>query len=78
MTFIPYDDRDGWIWMDGTFVPWREAKVHVLTHGLHYGSSVFEGERAYEGKIFESLRHTQRLFRSAEIFDKLFLMPHIN
>jgi branched-chain amino acid aminotransferase len=67
MTFIPYDDRDGWIWMDGSFVPWRDAKVHVLTHGLHYGSSVFEGERAYEGSIFESLRHTNRLFRSADI-----------
>jgi branched-chain amino acid aminotransferase len=53
--------------MDGSFVPWRDAKVHVLTHGLHYGSSVFEGERAYNGKIFESLRHTERLFRSAEI-----------
>jgi branched-chain amino acid aminotransferase len=65
--FIPYDDRDGWIWMDGSFVPWREAKVHVLTHGLHYGSCVFEGERAYEGTIFESRRHTERLFRSAEI-----------
>jgi branched-chain amino acid aminotransferase len=67
MTFIPYDDRDGWIWMDGTFVPWREAKVHVLTHGLHYGSCVFEGERAYGGKVFESQRHTERLFRSANI-----------
>ena len=67
MDFIPYDDRDGWIWMDGSFVPWREAKIHVLTHGLHYGSSVFEGERAYNGKIFESRRHTERLMRSAEI-----------
>ncbi|GIU67499.1 branched-chain amino acid aminotransferase [Candidatus Phycosocius spiralis] len=53
--------------MDGTFLPWREAKVHVLTHGLHYGSSVFEGERAYQGHIFESKRHTRRLFNSASI-----------
>lgn len=67
MDFVPYDDRDGWIWMDGHFVPWREAKVHILTHGLHYGSCVFEGERAYNGKIFESRRHTERLMRSAEI-----------
>lgn len=67
MSFIPYDDRDGWIWMDGSFVPWREAKVHVLTHGLHYGSCVFEGERAYNGKIFESVLHTKRLMKSAEI-----------
>jgi branched-chain amino acid aminotransferase len=63
----PFHDRDGWIWFDGSFVPWRDAQVHVLTHGLHYGSSVFEGERAYGGKIFESAKHTQRLMRSAEI-----------
>lgn len=67
MDFIPYDDRDGWIWMDGSFVPWREAKVHVLTHGLHYGSCVFEGERAYNGNIFESRKHSERLMRSAQI-----------
>ena len=47
-----YDDRDGWIWFDGKLVPWREASVHVLTHGLHYASSVFEGQRAYDGTIF--------------------------
>jgi branched-chain amino acid aminotransferase len=47
MTIIPFDQRDGWIWFNGEIVPWKEAKVHVLTHGLHYGSSVFEGERAY-------------------------------
>lgn len=62
-----YDDRDGWIWMDGSFVPWREAKVHVLTHGLHYGSSVFEGERAYGGTIFESRAHSKRLEASANL-----------
>lgn len=67
MDFVPFDDRDGWIWMDGHFVPWRDAKVHLLTHGLHYGSCVFEGERAYNGKVFESRRHSERLMRSAEI-----------
>ena len=56
-----YDDRDGVIWMDGDFVPWREAKVHVLTHALHYASSVFEGERAYGGAIFKSREHSERL-----------------
>ena len=61
-----YDDRDGWIWMDGAFTPWREAKVHVLTHALHYASSVFEGERAYGGVIFRSTDHTKRLKASAE------------
>jgi branched-chain amino acid aminotransferase len=65
----PYDDRDGVIWMDGTLVPWRDAKVHILTHALHYGSSVFEGERAYGGKIFESKRHSERLIQSANYLD---------
>ena len=69
MALIPYDDRDGFIWFDGDFVPWREAKVHVLTHGLHYASAVFEGERMYGGEIFELRDHTERLFRSAEILD---------
>ena len=69
MTIIPFDDRDGWIWMDGHFVPWRDAKVHVLTHGLHYGSCVFEGERLYNGKIFKLTEHTRRRFRSAEILE---------
>jgi len=64
---LPYDDRDGHIWMDGHFVAWRDAKLHVLSHGLHYGSSVFEGERAYGGEIFESRRHSERLFASAEM-----------
>ncbi|MBV8593217.1 MAG: branched-chain amino acid aminotransferase, partial [Caulobacteraceae bacterium] len=66
---IPFDDRDGWIWMDGAFTPWREAKVHVLTHGLHYASAVFEGERMYGGEIFKLTEHTRRLIRSAEILD---------
>jgi branched-chain amino acid aminotransferase len=61
---IPYDDRDGWIWLNGEMVPWREAKVHVLTHGLHYGSCVFEGERAYGGKVFKLTEHSQRLVDS--------------
>ena len=65
MSGAAYDDRDGWIWMDGTFRPWREAKVHVLTHALHYASSVFEGERAYDGVIFESRKHSERLAASA-------------
>lgn len=67
MAFIPYDDRDGFIWMDGHFVPWRDSKVHVLTHGMHYASMVFEGERAYSGEIYRSLHHSQRLEKSAEI-----------
>ena len=54
---IPYHDRDGLIWMDGVLVPWRDAKVHVLTHALHYASAVFEGERAYEGEIFKLTEH---------------------
>jgi branched-chain amino acid aminotransferase len=69
MALIPYDDRDGWIWMDGDFTPWRDAKVHVLTHGLHYASAVFEGERMYGGVIFKLAEHTARLFDSAAILD---------
>jgi branched-chain amino acid aminotransferase len=69
MSLVPFDDRDGWIWLDGQFVPWREAKVHVLTHGLHYASSVFEGERMYGGEIYKLTAHTERLFQSAEILD---------
>ena len=64
-----YDDRDGKIWMDGTLVDWRDAKVHVLTHALHYASSVFEGERAYGGRIFKSREHSERLLRSGELLD---------
>jgi branched-chain amino acid aminotransferase len=74
MTVIPFDDRDGWIWLDGEFVPWREAKLHVLTHGLHYASAVFEGARMYGGVIFELTEHTKRLHRSAEILD--FTIPY--
>ncbi len=67
MALIPFDDRDGYIWMDGKIIDWRDAKLHVCSHGLHYGSCVFEGERAYGGKIFKSLEHTQRLHKSAEL-----------
>jgi branched-chain amino acid aminotransferase len=66
---IPYHDRDGLIWMDGELVPWRDAKVHVLTHALHYASAVFEGERAYEGEIFKLTEHSERLVESAKILD---------
>ncbi len=62
---IAFDQRDGFIWMNGDMVPWADSKVHVLTHGLHYGSCVFEGERAYSGTIFKLREHTERLFYSA-------------
>ena len=64
-----FDDRDGWIWYDGAFVPWREAKAHVLTHALHYASAVFEGERAYGGEIFKSREHSERLIQSGRVLD---------
>jgi len=63
---IPFDQRDGSLWYDGKLVPWKDAKTHVLTHGLHYGSSVFEGQRMYGGTIFKLKEHTDRLFFSAE------------
>ena len=66
---LAYDDRDGFIWMDGNMVPWRDAKVHILTHAMHYGSAVFEGERAYGGKIFESEKHSERLIKSGNYLD---------
>lgn len=62
-----FDNRDGWIWMNGSFIPWKDATAHVITQGLHYASAVFEGERAYNGKIFKSKEHTKRLFNSANI-----------
>ncbi len=71
MAAVTMADRDGVIWLDGEFVPWREAKVHVLTHTLHYGMGVFEGVRAYQtddgAAIFRLQEHTDRLFRSAKI-----------
>ncbi len=66
MSTQPYHDRDGFIWFDGEMVPWRDARVHVLTHALHYASAVFEGERAYNGSIFKLTEHSQRLADSAQ------------
>ena len=67
MAGTPFDQLSGDIWYDGTFVPWADAKLHVLSHGLHYGSSVFEGERAYGGRIFKSEEHTERLLESGRM-----------
>ena len=64
-----YGNREGYIWFNGEFVPWRSANVHILTHAMHYGSSVFEGERAYGGKIFANRKHTLRLMESARQLD---------
>jgi len=66
---VPYHDRDGVIWFDGAMVSWREAKVHLLTHALHYASAVFEGERAYDGEIFKLTEHTERLVAGARTMD---------
>ena len=66
-SLLPYDDRDGFIWLDGKLVPWRDAKIHVLTHAMHYASAVFEGERAYGGTIFKLREHSQRLIDSGRI-----------
>ncbi len=67
MTDTPFDQLDGEIWYNGEFVNWADAKVHVLTHGLHYASAVFEGERAYGGQIFELTKHSERLHKSAQL-----------
>jgi branched-chain amino acid aminotransferase len=69
MSATPFDQRDGWIWYDGQLVPWKDARLHVLSHALHYASSVFEGERAYGGVVFKSTEHSERLKKSAEILD---------
>jgi len=74
MALIPFDDRDGVIWFDGRMIPWRDARVHVLTHALHYASCVFEGERVYSGEIFKLTDHSQRLANSAAILD--FKIPY--
>jgi branched-chain amino acid aminotransferase len=68
-SLIPFDDRDGAIWFNGKIIPWRDATVHFLSHGLHYASAVFEGERAYGGHIFESVKHSERLHNSARLLD---------
>lgn len=74
MDVIPFDQRDGVIWYDGKFVPWKEAKLHVLSHGLHYASGVFEGMRAYGGKVFKMREHYERFHRSGELLD--FKVPY--
>ncbi|MEJ5898518.1 branched-chain amino acid aminotransferase [Ochrobactrum teleogrylli] len=74
MAAIPFDQRDGYIWLDGAFVDWKDAKIHVLTHGLHYASTVFEGERAYGGEIFKLNEHTERLHESARLLG--FTLPY--
>ena len=60
-----FENRDGWIWMNGKIIPWQDANSHIISQGLHYASAVFEGERAYNGKIFKSEEHTKRFFKSA-------------
>lgn len=69
MSVIPFDQRKGFIWFDGKLVDWQDARIHVLTHGLHYGSCIFEGERAYGGVIYKGTAHSERLHKSAEIMD---------
>ena len=69
MATISYDKLEGSIWYNGNLMPWEDAQVHVLTHGLHYASSVFEGERVYEGEIFKLEEHTERLLNSARLLD---------
>ena len=69
MALTPYDDRDGEIWFDGALVPWREAKLHVISHAMHYASAVFEGERVYGGKVFKLSEHSTRLGSSAKLMD---------
>jgi branched-chain amino acid aminotransferase len=67
MSILPFDDRDGVIWLDGKLVPWRNAQIHVLTHALHYASCVFEGERIYDGRVFKLREHSQRLIDSGRM-----------
>jgi len=69
MAGLAMDQRDGWIWYDGEFVAWKDAKLHVLTHGLHYASSVFEGQRAYGGQVYKLHQHSERLIKSAKYLD---------
>jgi branched-chain amino acid aminotransferase len=74
MAGVPMDQREGWIWFDGKLVPWQDAKIHVLTHGLHYASCVFEGQRAYGGEVFKLRQHTDRLIESGKTLD--FTIPY--
>ena len=75
MTGKPYDDRDGYIWLDGEMVEWRDAKLHVLSHGLHYGGSVFEGERVYDGKVFNTPNSYSRFSTAISI---VLMIPKIS
>jgi branched-chain amino acid aminotransferase len=74
MAILPFDDRDGVIWYDGALVPWRDSRLHVLSHGLHYASCVFEGERVYNGNIFQLRQHTDRLIASGKVLG--FSLPY--
>ncbi|NQV22380.1 MAG: branched-chain amino acid aminotransferase [Rhodospirillales bacterium] len=80
MATAPFDDRDGSVWFDGKLIPWRDGKVHFLTHALHYGSGVFEGMRAYDGEIFKLDEHNRRLINSAGIlgFEIPYSLDEIN
>lgn len=80
MITAPFDDRDGFIWFDGKLTPWRDCKIHVLTHGLHYASSVFEGMRVYNGKVFKLTEHNERFIKSANIlgFDLPYKIDELN
>ena len=75
MEMIPYDKRSGKIWFNGQAVNWEDAQIHVLNHGLHYASCVFEGERVYDGEIFKLEEHTERLFYSAKRMELQSLTP---
>ena len=74
MASTSFAERSGYIWLDGAFVRWQAAQTHVLTHALHYGSAVFEGERVYRGRVFKSSLHARRLVRSAQLLD--FAIPY--
>jgi branched-chain amino acid aminotransferase len=69
MATVPMDQREGWIWYNGKMVPWKDANIHILTHGLHYASSVFEGQRAYGGEVYKLREHTERLIASGRTLD---------
>ena len=72
---LSYDDRPGDIWMNGTMVPWKNAQVHVLSHAMHYASAVFEGIRAYDGRIFKLTEHNERLLAGTETMDMKMSTP---
>ena len=77
MALIPFDDRDGFIWFDGQLVPWRDAKIHVITHGLHYGSAIFEGNVPMKAQSSKAKEHTSRLLTPPIFWECLFLFPKI-